>query len=556
MAKLIRNDQSFRYQPVILELKDTIVMSGKVYDKSTLALIPFTTLNINGWISYGYPMQGKTDWVYEAGDGCWDGAGSAQMHGGQVGMSGFAVDNNDSSIGYVLCCRDDGLYMRQHKISLETHDILITGATARGSSTDSYLAYQDYPGWGYIVAQDDDYLYVFHKYRNQKNSERYVNRYTGDPRLCWISKSTMALIGEYMPYRMQNMTYLGQKGDMLFFAQAGVYYNSTYVDSRNALGIYKFNMATKTGALVTGGWSSIGETFATFGWATRPWQSSTDVLFGYWTNRSDDVNEGYRIYRYELDMNLETATISGCSYDFTTLASGTTRGDVLSRHNSNNRNHKVVDFVFDDGSNKYVSFLITEMPGQEVQTLDCFKIHTFLIGDVDYGHLTYKSTVTPGFRMRGMMPLEDDHTKFMLFGDSHSEVYTWNSSNEEFDYTSTVNMSCRGATVDQLNRLWMEDNAKNIHLISNNVSLTVTISPEYSSYNFEGTTISSYVEVDAWDIDDNRMDADVLLTLEGSTYFTDDTQSKQVTTTSGSPFQVDIKITGTSFSRMFGSVVV
>ena len=154
------------------------------------------------------------------------------------------------------------------------------------------------------------------------------------------------------------------------------------------------------------------------------------------------------------------------------------------------------------------------------------------------------------------MPLKDDYTKLMTIGDSHSEVYSWNESTEEYDFTTTVNMACRGAMVDDLDRLWMVDDSNDVHLISNNVPLTVTIDPEHTSYNYQGTTINSYVEVNAWDVDSNRMDADVLLTLEGSTYFMDDTQSKQVTTTSGSAYQVDIKITGTSFTRMFGSIVV
>jgi hypothetical protein len=47
MALLNTNDQSFRWQPIVFEMKDHIAMGGKIYDKSTLARIPFKTLQIN-----------------------------------------------------------------------------------------------------------------------------------------------------------------------------------------------------------------------------------------------------------------------------------------------------------------------------------------------------------------------------------------------------------------------------------------------------------------------------------------------------------------------------
>jgi len=560
MAKLLENKQTFRWQPGVMELKDHIVLAGQVYDKANMNPIPFKTIDISSYSRKH--LIGKTTWVYET-DGTFE-FGSSIMHGGQVGMSSFVVDNNDSSIGYIICPRDDAYNLRAHKISLETFDILVTGSTAMGY-VNSSTGYYNLTGQAYIIYQDDDYLYYIHKYRNNRryqSNAAYWN--VGMPVIGWMNKSTMTQAGVYYGsgyynsgvWDMDNLTYLGMKGTTLFFAVCGVYYDYSYIDSRNDITIRKFDTATKTGASLVNVSSPGGSnSFRSFGNSSRPFDQGSDILHSYWTSKSTSAEEGYLIYKAETDMNGETATVSGCTYDFSALASGTTRGDVLTRHDTNDQHHKVHTFTTDAGANKYVNFLVTETPTYSAITIDAFKIHTFLIGG-DGSALTYKSTAEPGFRMRGVMPLEDDYTKFLVIGDSHSEVWTWNNSNEEYDFTSTIEISARSAMTDSLNRLWMYDEQDNVHLISNNVPLTVTIDTEYSSYNYQGTTISSYVEVSAWDVDSNRMDSDVLLTLEGSTYFLDDTQSKQVTTTSGSAYQVDIKITGTSFTRMFGSIVV
>jgi len=552
MAKLFENKQTFRWQPGVMELKDHMVIEGKVYNKATLDPLPWKSIYIQSYSRKH--LIGKTSWVHDT-DGTYE-FGSSIMHGGQVGMSSFVVDKDDSSIGYIICPRDDSLSLRAHKISLETFDVLLSGSTGLGSSSSGSNGYYDYPGQAYIIHQDDDYIYYIHKHRNNKRytyNSGYWN--VGSPLIGWIAKSTMAQIGEYAyAWDFDNMTYLGTKGTTFFFALCGTHEDQSWIDGRNDITVRKFDTSTKAGASC--GNTSAGTTYSSFGNCSRPFDQGNDILHSWWASRSNDVSEGFNIYKTETDMNAETATTSGCTYDFTTLASGTTRGDVLVRNDVDNQHHKVFTFSMDDGSNKYVSFLITETPGQNAITMDAFKVHTFLIGGADNSHLTYKSTAEPGFRMRGIMPLEDDYTKFMLIGDSHSEVWKWNKSNEEYDFTSSIGLSCRGAMTDQLNRLWIYDEQDNVHLISNTAPLTVTITPEYSSYDYEGTTISSYVEVDAWDVDSNRMDADVRLILEGSTYFLDDTQSKDITTASGSATQVDIKITGTSFTRMFGSIVV
>jgi len=552
MAKIYENKQSFKWQPSVFEMTDHMAMSGQLYDKATLAAIPFSSVDIN---SYSKTHSiGKTSWVRDT-DGAYECAGNAQIHGGQVaaGLNSYIVDNNDSSIAYVIAPRDDATAIWAHKINLDNFSILISKESELGASGDNTSGYYDYPGQAYIFHQDDDYIYAIHKHRSTRR-QAYASTIqpTGKTQITWFSKTTMAVSGEYWTndtVQLYNVTFLGMKGTQAFFAYHATYWHNSYWHPDNDFIIRRWDTAAKTGAtLVT---HDEGTTHHSYGISSKPFDQGNDVLHNYWTTRSDNAEEGFNIYKAETDMVGETATISGCTYDW----GSEDRATLITRNNINDRHHKVITFTCDDGSNQYVSFLVTETPGQFDVDMDCFKVHTFLVGG-DGSHLTYKSTVDAGFRIRGIMPIEDDYTKFILFGDSHSVIWTWNDTLEEYVETSTVGMQCYGAMVDSLNRLWMLDNQNNVHLLSSFSPLTITVTPELAEYNYSGSVINTYINVSAYDIDNVRLATNVKLVLEGATYFTDDTQTKTIATSASAETQVNIKVTGTSFTRILASVVV
>lgn len=554
MAKLAKDTIVFRWQPSVMELKDTLTIASQVYNKSTLAPIPFTTVNTNSYIKNN--LIGKTTWNYET-DGLHYGTSSAQIHGGQIGANAFVVDNSDSNIGYIICSRDDAQSLKTHKINLTTYDMMVSTTSDCGANSSAvdgavWAGYYDYPGSAYIIDQDSSFLYILHKHRGTKTTSGGVWSSSGHVNLSWINKTSMGVAGDAFDQWHSNPIYLGKKGVVLFVGSARAYgaYGYTQMNGSNSITISKFNTSTKTHtSLAT---TSITETFRTVGAMSRPFDAGSDIIYGYWAARSDNSSEGYRIYKYEVNMQAETAAVAECSYDF----GSTDRGVTLVRHNQDSFNHQIVTFTMDDSVNKYACFCVTELPGISSITLDAFKVHIFKINSGNRGNLIYKSTVNPGFRMRGIMPLLDDYTKFMIIGDSHSEVWTWNSQIETYVYTSTVNMQCRGAMVDNLNRLWVTDENSNVHLISNFSPLTIVVTPASSSYNYQGSVIDSSLSVSAYNIDNTRVAVPVRLVLEGSTYFTDDTQVKQITTSASAGTPVNIKITGTSFSRVLASVVV
>jgi len=550
MAKIYEDKQIFKWQPSVFEMADHVVLGGQVHEKSTLAPVPFTTLSINSYSKNN--LIGRNSWSRDTegprmliGNASWLG-GADEDH------ISFALDNSDSSIGYVFAPRDDAQSMWAHKINMNTFELLASAESDLGGSADRYAGYYDYPGQAYVIDQDNDYLYVMHKHRDtRRQADNSTYYYVGEPDIAWYSKTTMSKAGEYAPEAfLCNSSYIGKVGTTHFYCFHEGYIDTSYIDARNTIQVYKFDTASKVGASVQT--MTPGTTYCSMGVASRPFDQGSDVMYSYSTTRSDASEEGYNIYKIETDMQGETATISGCTYNWGSY----TRADEITRHNVNDRHHVVTTFTTDDGSNQYVSFVVCETPGQWDITLDAFKVHTFLIGGADGSHLTYKGNVNPGFRIRGIMHLEDDFTKFILFGDSHSEIYTWNDQTETYVETSTVNIQCYAAMTDSLNRLWMTDESNNVHLLSSFSPLTITVIPELNDYNYAGSVINTYINVSAYDIDNSRLATNVKLVLEGATYFTDDTQVKTITTSASAETQVNIKITGTSFTRILASVVV
>lgn len=551
MAQLFNHNQSFRWQPAVVDLKDHMVLSGQIHEKSTLASLPFKMLDFNTY-DKKY-LIGKHSWVYE-NDGQYDMMGTAALAGGET-YTQFIVDESDSSVGYLVCPRDDGTSLRVHKINTDTHEILGSGATSMGSSGDRYSGYDDYPGNAIIVWQDADYIYALHKERGTRvYNNNYSKRPVGRPRLIWINKSDLTVGGEQSANYHNNATFIGRYGTDLYWASVEGAYNGTSYDTYNKAYVYRFQTGTKTSEELTNRTApaSAATSHSSNGVCSRFFSEGPDIMYGYWTTRSDLSEEGYLIYKMECNMLAGTAAISEVTFDFGT----TDRETTLIRTDVSNLSSDVVTFTMDDGSNKYVNFVITEAPENNNQTLDCFKVHTFQINSGNRSNLIYKSTINPGFRIRGIMPLLDNYTKFMLIGDSHCEVWTWNDSTEEYTYTSQINLQVHGACLDTLNRLWILDNNNDVHLNSNFSPVTITVNPELASYNYAGSDINTYINVSAYDIDNQRLATNVRIVLEGAVAFTDNSTIKTITTSAADETQVNIKITGTSFTKVLTSVVV
>jgi hypothetical protein len=154
------------------------------------------------------------------------------------------------------------------------------------------------------------------------------------------------------------------------------------------------------------------------------------------------------------------------------------------------------------------------------------------------------------------MPLEEDWTKLMVVYNGGVKIYDWNASTETYDYVDSYAASVQSIMIDNAERIWILTDTKELHMFSATTPVRITVNMESETYNYTGLTINTYANVSAWDIDASRIAANVKLVLEGAAEFTDGSKSKTITTSASADTQVNINLTGSSYSRVLASVVV
>ena len=117
-----------------------------------------------------------------------------------------------------------------------------------------------------------------------------------------------------------------------------------------------------------------------------------------------------------------------------------------------------------------------------------------------------------------------------------------------------------GVGRDSTDRIWAvtgpgNDRWVETHIINPTTPIKVTITPASATYNHTGTTITSTVDVSAYDINGARIATSVALTIEGTTMtFGDDTKSATVSTSANAETSQAIKITGAGLSDIVANI--
>ena len=87
--------------------------------------------------------------------------------------------------------------------------------------------------------------------------------------------------------------------------------------------------------------------------------------------------------------------------------------------------------------------------------------------------------------------------------------------------------------------------------------VTVSITPENTSYSYAGSNINTFVNVSAINASGARIATSVKLVIEGSSMtFSDSTTTKTVTTLTTGDLQVDTIITGAGFTNVTASIEI
>lgn len=174
--------------------------------------------------------------------------------------------------------------------------------------------------------------------------------------------------------------------------------------------------------------------------------------------------------------------------------------------------------------------------------------------------LTYHSNVTIPATPRGFVWLNDAKTLFGIITETTFYMYSFNATTG-WEQSGVVNRQFWAVGRDRLDRIFGVATSSNtypdLHIITPALPLVVNITPESETYNYQGSTINTFITVDAVNAQGNREETAVTLVIDGSTIlFGDDTTSKIVTTSTSGTVQVPIKVVAAGLSNIVSSVTI
>ena len=232
----------------------------------------------------------------------------------------------------------------------------------------------------------------------------------------------------------------------------------------------------------------------------------------------------------------------------------------------NNSAYGLQRFVFNDtwtvNGTRYLMFGQVHGSGTVYDNLP--KVRTFVVFTVDAANpklLTYHSSVTIPTTPRNIVYFnENARTQMGVF--SATAFYTYNfTPGIGWVLTGTLPFTFAACGVDSLGRIWAMAPGPHgygeIHMITLNVPVTISVTAPQTSYNFTGTNINSSLTVNAYDTAGARIAVAVKLVIDGgSMTFAGSTLTTTINTSASADTTVPVIITGSGISNVIASVVL
>ena len=269
-----------------------------------------------------------------------------------------------------------------------------------------------------------------------------------------------------------------------------------------------------------------------------------------WDQTNDTFNR-------ETDITI-TGDLSSVHADMTSLYSGWTTGTTSVWVCANMLCHTFVN----DG-NRYVMFINIDSRNQYPTTPGPRTSVVYAVNSSNPKALTYHSKIVWPDTPKNIVWLNDAQTLMGMFFQSVFKVYAWNNSTG-WQETVSINKQVTACGRDGDGRIWyvqssdsQSNTAPELHILTPSLPVSITINPEFSSYDYAGTPINSYINVSAYNASGSRIAADVKLVINGgSMTFSDSTTVKTITTLTNGEKQQNIIITGAGFSNITASVEI
>lgn len=186
---------------------------------------------------------------------------------------------------------------------------------------------------------------------------------------------------------------------------------------------------------------------------------------------------------------------------------------------------------------------------------------TFEVDSADPKKLTYHSDIVLPSTPRNFIWLNDSKTLLGVFFATSFRIYNFTPATGWVE-GQVINEQFWSVGRDRTDRIWALASSSNsnygdLHLVTPALPVTIRIIPENETYNYQGVTINTFVQVEAINVQGNRIETDVTLVIDGPTFaFTDGSKSQVVRTSSTGAVTVPIRITDSGFSQIIASVTI
>jgi len=190
-------------------------------------------------------------------------------------------------------------------------------------------------------------------------------------------------------------------------------------------------------------------------------------------------------------------------------------------------------FVFN--GTRYLTFIQVHNSGN---AMDAFPLRrtfvTFSINATDPTLLTYHSKITIPLTPKNIVWLNSSRTSLGVFTVGSFYIYGFNASTG-WTLTTEAPYPMIAAGYDTQGRAWGLDAGVTgfgrLHVFGGNVPATISVAFASNSFNYTGTTLSTFANVDAYDVGGNRISCNVNLTVLGTSLQFLATANAQVSTT-------------------------
>lgn len=160
-------------------------------------------------------------------------------------------------------------------------------------------------------------------------------------------------------------------------------------------------------------------------------------------------------------------------------------------------------------------------------------------------------------RVRAFMPIDSSGERIVVVYDDKIVFYAWNSSTN-WTFQSTQNLNTQDVGIDLQGRVWATDlgsfvpgepsgySSQSLYVYEPaGAAANITVSFAQSAYSYTGSTISSNVIVNAYDVTGARVALNVTLTRDTTNFDFSGNPSTSVTTSTSADTLVPISVFGT-----------